>query len=233
MLESWRVPTVARRSEPRRAAWMWPFLLDKVTESTCLHTDQVCPWIRQPIWHTGAKCLSLWTKGPFPDVAGLCLARWKASSDCSGRKKTWGLALQQDQTEFVKVRCDLQVCLECEPNKNELRARQAKFERGEVRQGVCAGQIRRVSVSVFSMMRRYVWWLRTMWRKPSILRLWPTRAHVEMLDLAESTRAIWGQVVIGGEVPLDEWKEEHSLQIARACSIAWSRRQAYPRIEGR
>ena len=32
-----------------------------VTESPCLHLDQVCPWIRQPISHTGAKC----PKAPF------------------------------------------------------------------------------------------------------------------------------------------------------------------------
>ena len=47
--ESWRLLTGARWSESRRAAWRWPFLLDKMTESTCLHLDQVCPWIRQPI----------------------------------------------------------------------------------------------------------------------------------------------------------------------------------------
>ena len=51
-------------------AWRWPFLLDKVTESTCLHLDQLCPWIRQPIWHTGSKCPSLWTKAAFLDMAG-------------------------------------------------------------------------------------------------------------------------------------------------------------------
>ena len=45
MKESWRLPTGARWSETRRAAWRWPFLLDKVTESTCLHR----PWISQPI----------------------------------------------------------------------------------------------------------------------------------------------------------------------------------------
>ena len=60
--ESWGLPTGARWSESRRAAWRWPFLLDKVTESTCLHLDQLCPWIRQPFWHTGAK---LWTKALF------------------------------------------------------------------------------------------------------------------------------------------------------------------------
>ena len=27
--------------------------------------DQLCPWIRQPIWHTGAMWPSLWTKAPF------------------------------------------------------------------------------------------------------------------------------------------------------------------------
>ena len=31
---------------------------------------------------------------------------WKASSDCWRRHETWGLALQQDQTEFVKARCE-------------------------------------------------------------------------------------------------------------------------------
>ena len=31
----------------------------------------------------------------------------------------------------------------------------------------------------------------------------------DALDLAEYKRAVWCQVVIGGEVPLDKWKEEH------------------------
>ena len=50
------------------AAWRWPYLLDKVTESTCL--DQLRPWIRQAIWHTGAKCPSFLGGGAFLDMAG-------------------------------------------------------------------------------------------------------------------------------------------------------------------
>ena len=38
MKESWRLPTGARWSESRRAAWRWPFLLDKVTGA--------CTWIK-------------------------------------------------------------------------------------------------------------------------------------------------------------------------------------------
>ena len=65
MKELWRLPTGVRWSESRRAARRWPFLLDRVTESPCWHLDRVCPWIRQPIWHTGAKCPSLWASAPF------------------------------------------------------------------------------------------------------------------------------------------------------------------------
>ena len=38
-----------------------------------LAPDQLCPWIRQPIWHTGAKCPSLWTKAAFWTWKGMKL----------------------------------------------------------------------------------------------------------------------------------------------------------------
>ena len=47
------------------------FLLDKVAEPTCWHLDQLGPGIRQPIWHTGGKWPSLWTKAPFGTWQGM------------------------------------------------------------------------------------------------------------------------------------------------------------------
>ena len=35
----------------------------------------------------------------------------------------------------------------------------------------------------------------------------------DALDLAEYKRAVWCQVVIGGEVPPDKWKEEHHYRL--------------------
>ena len=54
----------------------------------------------------------------------------------------------------------------------------------------------------------------------------------DALDLAESTRAVWCQVVIGGEVLLDEWKEKHNYPMVRACWIGRAKVQAYLRIRG-
>ena len=86
---------------------------------------------------------------------------------------------------------------------------------------------RRVSVFVFSMVRWYVWWLRTIWRKMksfqylyewkskaskrTILSTFGTKASAwrDALDLAEYTRAMLCEVVIGWRVLPDEWREEH------------------------
>ena len=45
----------------------------------------------------------------------------------------------------------------------------------------------------------------------------------DALDLAEYTRAIWCQVVIGGEVPPDEWKEGHDYRLQELVRLLGQR----------
>ena len=42
----------------------------------------------------------------------------------------------------------------------------------------------------------------------------------DALDLAEYTRAVWCQVVVEGEVLLDEWKEEHNYRLLELVRLA-------------
>ena len=54
----------------------------------------------------------------------------------------------------------------------------------------------------------------------------------DALDFAEYTRAIWCQVVIGGEVLLDEWKKEHDHRfdcLAKNAGVPEDRRTALTR----
>ena len=46
-------------------------------------------------------------------------------------------------------------------------------------------------------------------------------------ERVEYTRATWYQVVVGGGVPPDEWKEEHDYKLQELVRLA------YPKIEGR
>ena len=69
-------------------------------------------------------------------------------------------------------------------------------------------------MSVFSMMRSYVWWLRTIQKRI----IWSASGAEaspcqDALDLTEYTRAIWYQVVFGGEALPDEWKERHDYRL--------------------
>ena len=45
----------------------------------------------------------------------------------------------------------------------------------------------------------------------------------DAFDLAEYTRAIWYQVVIGGEVQPDEWKEEHDYRLPELVRLPGQR----------
>ena len=71
----------------------------------------------------------------------------------------------------------------------------------------------------------YVRWLRAIVAEASACR--------DAFDLAEYTRAIWYQVVIGGEVLPDKWKEEHDFRLqelvrllAKDASVPEDRRTA-------
>ena len=108
--------------------------MDKVTESTCLHLDPVYSWIRQPILTYGSDVSVIVEEGAFLDMAG----------------HETGLRFGPLPTKMcVLVHTD-----------SALHNADADPDEEGAMNG-WRGQSRRVSVSLPSMMRWSVWWLRT------------------------------------------------------------------------
>ena len=153
-------------------------------------------------------------EGAFLDMARHCLVPWKASSECVRRDETRGVWLCNKNRRVCES--SLQSCKYVSglsPTRgssvsDKRGSREAKYDREfalrnwrntssrvihdqSVAAVPCgcprAGKSRRVSVSVLSMMRWYAW--STSGSEVTACR--------DALGLAEYTRAVWCQVVIG------------------------------------
>ena len=83
---------------------------------------------------------------------------------------------------------------------------------------------KRVSLSVLSMMRWLVWWLKTILKKTICFTSGAeASACQDAFDPAECTRAIWYQVVIGREVLAGEWKEGHDYRLQELVRLLCQR----------